>query len=312
MSDIFHEEAPQPKLGGMTRQRRQRGQNGLGEIMAKPSDAQGPPTAKAIVEAEVVLPPAEPAAQPEAGPASPTGVTAERAGLPGPPVSGQTVASGEDNGQVLLAAPVELARGLPHPDTLPAVPVAVPQPPTSDVSQPAAATIGAQLSAPPRAPRTPQPGKRQPAKRRPPKPSAQYGMATESGPTRQVNVYILPTALREARRMKDDGLPYAQLALNALDWALDQGILYGLIEDRLAIRRPVGSRFPPRVTRRTQPNQEEGSRVLWPVPLTEAEIAVVDDFRIEVGAKHRSTVIAAAVEAYLRPDDDLPHSQDEE
>ncbi|WP_433358897.1 hypothetical protein [Streptosporangium sp. CA-115845] len=86
--------------------------------------------------------------------------------------------------------------------------------------------------------------------------------------------------------------------MDAIEWALDEGVLEHLVRRRTSRTRPAGGRFPGRRIGRSR--AEEGvSRVPWPVQLDTAQHDVLTEIMAEVGIRHKSALIGAAVEAYL-------------
>ncbi|WP_231647483.1 hypothetical protein [Planomonospora sphaerica] len=152
-----------------------------------------------------------------------------------------------------------------------------------------------------------------PRKQRKPVITAQAPAVQSTGmKARQVNAYILPNTYDAALTLAtQQGVLYADIAMDAIEWALDQGILEHLVRERTSRTRPAGGRFPGRRIGRSK--AEEGtSRVPWPVQFDDAQRVVLKEIMDEVGIRHMSTVIGAAVEAYLSDDegDERAHEGD--
>ncbi|WP_346103639.1 hypothetical protein [Nonomuraea maheshkhaliensis] len=100
-----------------------------------------------------------------------------------------------------------------------------------------------------------------------------------------------------------EGIEYAQLAMDAIDHFLSEGMLSFLVRARLEVSRPNGSHFPPRRNLRSR-SKTGVRRVLWPVQFRPAELDVLNSLVSETGAEHLSTLVSVAVEAFLLDDDD--------
>ncbi|MFD8559682.1 hypothetical protein ACFV1N_20575 [Streptosporangium canum] len=100
-----------------------------------------------------------------------------------------------------------------------------------------------------------------------------------------------------------EGTFFGDIAMNAIDWALDEGILTRLVERRTSHTRPAGGRFPGRRIARSK--AEEGtSRVPLPVQFSPEQRQVLTEIMNDVGSRHMSTVIGAALEHFLADDQD--------
>jgi hypothetical protein len=110
----------------------------------------------------------------------------------------------------------------------------------------------------------------------------------------QISVYLTPSTVAAARRARTrTGGTNADIALDAIDAHANQ--LAKLIAERHISHRPE-SLFP---ARRTPPRPGGVRRMLWSCKLTEAELEVIDRLVDEHGARSRSELIAAALEANL-------------
>ncbi|MEV5559514.1 hypothetical protein AB0L44_38175 [Nonomuraea wenchangensis] len=120
----------------------------------------------------------------------------------------------------------------------------------------------------------------------------------------QVSIYVTPKVKERAREMsRAEGIEYAQLAMDAIDHYLTEGVLGVLVQARLEVSRPNGSRFPPRRNLRSR-SKAGIRRVLWPVQFRPAELDILTELVEETGAEHLSTLVSVAVEAYLLDDDE--------
>ncbi|MET8992809.1 hypothetical protein ABZW49_45805 [Nonomuraea wenchangensis] len=115
---------------------------------------------------------------------------------------------------------------------------------------------------------------------------------------------MTPKVKERAREMsRAEGIEYAQLAMDAIDHYLTEGVLGVLVQARLEVSRPNGSRFPPRRNLRSR-SKAGIRRVLWPVQFRPAELDILTELVEETGAEHLSTLVSVAVEAYLLDDDE--------
>ncbi|MDM4723464.1 hypothetical protein QTQ03_29215 [Micromonospora sp. WMMA1363] len=121
-------------------------------------------------------------------------------------------------------------------------------------------------------------------------------------PSLQVSIYLDRDAAAAAKRLSAARtVTYATIVMDAIDVAIDSDMLEQVVRDRQIVERPAGSRFPPRrASRRPSRNVGGPSRVLWPVQLTNSELAVLEDLVGQVGAASRSALVSAAVEWYIQ------------
>lgn len=122
--------------------------------------------------------------------------------------------------------------------------------------------------------------------------------------TEKSSVYLLPEAIIKARTLKQEGNSFAETATNALDAALDKGLLEHLVRRRRQVERPANSRFPARrAVRKTTKRPSPGSsRTTWQPRFSMAELRVIDAMQTQVGAQSRSELISVAVEWFLLPE----------
>ncbi|MEV4113296.1 hypothetical protein [Nonomuraea sp. NPDC049695] len=144
----------------------------------------------------------------------------------------------------------------------------------------------------------------QPGPRPAPRTIAATGASSSAYQTpEQVSIYVKPEAKERARVLsRDEGIEYAQLAMDAIDHFLTENMLTFLVRARLEVSRPNGSRFPPRRNLRSK-SKPGIRRVLWPVQFRPAELDILNDLVQDTGAEHLSTLVSVAVEAYLLDDD---------
>ncbi|WP_156325727.1 hypothetical protein [Nonomuraea sp. SBT364] len=144
--------------------------------------------------------------------------------------------------------------------------------------------------------------------RRSPAPKAVVAESSAYQTPEQVSIYVTPSAKERARAMsRIEGIEYAQLAMDAIDHFLGEGMLSFLVRTRLEVSRPNGSHFPPRRNLRSR-SKTGVRRVLWPVQFRPAELEVLNNLVIDTGAEHLSTLVSVAVEAYLLDDDEATPS----
>ncbi|MER7367432.1 hypothetical protein [Nonomuraea wenchangensis] len=144
----------------------------------------------------------------------------------------------------------------------------------------------------------------QPAARRAPVPVDEPSPTSAYQTPEQVSIYVTPKVKERAREMsRAEGIEYAQLAMDAIDHYLTEGVLGVLVQARLEVSRPNGSRFPPRRNLRSR-SKAGIRRVLWPVQFRPAELDILTELVEETGAEHLSTLVSVAVEAYLLDDDE--------
>jgi hypothetical protein len=154
--------------------------------------------------------------------------------------------------------------------------------------------------------RAPRPAARppQPSARRSPPAKTVVDASSAYQTPEQVSIYVTPNTKERARAMsRAEGIEYAQLAMDAIDHFLSEGMLAFLVRARLEVSRPNGSHFPPRRNLRSR-SKAGIRRVLWPVQFRPAELDILSDLVGETGAEHLSTLVSVAVEAYLLDDDD--------
>uniref|UniRef100_UPI003F493BFA hypothetical protein n=1 Tax=Nonomuraea bangladeshensis TaxID=404385 RepID=UPI003F493BFA len=157
-------------------------------------------------------------------------------------------------------------------------------------------------------PRRQAPRAAQPNARRSPAPKAVAAESSAYQTPEQISIYVTPAAKERARAMsRIEGIEYAQIAMDAIDHFLGEGMLSFLVRARLEVSRPDGSRFPPRRNLRSR-SKTGVRRVLWPVQFRPAELDVLNNLVSETGAEHLSTLVSVAVEAYLLDDDDTDPS----
>jgi hypothetical protein len=127
----------------------------------------------------------------------------------------------------------------------------------------------------------------------------------EPDDTFQTSVYLSALARGALRRAsKRTGKPLGEIAMDAVDWALDLGILQSLVDRQHIEPRAEGSVFPPRRTRRATRRKgvdNQQSKVLQQVFFTAAQLAAADRLKEEHGAQSRSVLLGTAIEAYLFP-----------
>ncbi|WP_155980945.1 hypothetical protein [Nocardia sp. CNY236] len=123
----------------------------------------------------------------------------------------------------------------------------------------------------------------------------------------RVSVYITSAALKEARK---SGMIRGALVIEAVERALEEEVLQGLIKLREKGVPRQGSRFPARPQSRRLTSRAFGAktRTLWQPAFSEEEIIELDAIMEEVGAKNRSQLISIAVEWYLTPNATLGDS----
>ncbi|MEV4286291.1 hypothetical protein AB0K40_12390 [Nonomuraea bangladeshensis] len=144
----------------------------------------------------------------------------------------------------------------------------------------------------------------QAAARRAPAPVAEPSPTSAYQTPEQVSIYVTPKVKERAREMsRAEGIEYAQLAMDAIDHYLTEGVLGFLVQARLEVSRPNGSRFPPRRNLRSR-SKAGVRRVLWPVQFRPAELDILTELVEETGAEHLSTLVSVAVEAYLLDDEE--------
>lgn len=114
----------------------------------------------------------------------------------------------------------------------------------------------------------------------------------------RVSVYLSQAAALAARRTE---LVRGALAIEAVEAAMERGVLPLLIKIRGGGVKKQGSRFPARTHSRrvTKPARGVSTRTLWQPSFTAEEIRVLDEILDEVGAESRSQLISVAVEWYL-------------
>ncbi|MEU8272466.1 hypothetical protein AB0B89_35615, partial [Sphaerisporangium sp. NPDC049002] len=129
------------------------------------------------------------------------------------------------------------------------------------------------------------------------------GEDLEEEVSQQINVYILPEAVRRARALCDSrGLEHSDIAMDALDDAIEQEILGVLLEARQVRGRPKGSTFPARKRRR--PKAQQGiRRSVWPIQFSQSQIDILDELKKQYGTRYTSELISVAVEAHLLDDE---------
>ncbi|MFF4777481.1 hypothetical protein ACFY05_31960 [Microtetraspora fusca] len=277
MTNLLGHEAPKPNLGGLGRRRRTGALDNLvGDTTTET------PEAPAEVPAATVDAPAVPVEPP---------APATLEGQEEPPTESE--ASPADQAPTAPLEPAEApvaVESQEEPEEQETAAQAAPEAP-QDAEQP---------------PTSKKPEREKPKKaataRKPAPRQARPAPVAAALPTkgRQINVYITPEAYALAER---DGRLYAEIAMDAIEWALDEGILGHLVEERTSRTRPAGGRFPGRRLARSRP--EEGtSRVPWPTQFSPDQRAVLEEIKTEVGVRHLSALIGAAVEGYLTAEDD--------
>ncbi len=119
-------------------------------------------------------------------------------------------------------------------------------------------------------------------------------------PTQQTPIYIDSAILGKVKKLTQvEQITYATVVMDAIDAALESGLLEGLVRARQVVERHEGSRFPARRASRRRARGSGSSRVLWPVQMTEEERAVLGDLEAETAAPSRSALVSAAVEWYV-------------
>lgn len=128
--------------------------------------------------------------------------------------------------------------------------------------------------------------------------------AAEADDTFQTSVYLPALARGAARRESGKtGKPGAEIAMDAVDWALKEGILQALVDRQHTEPREEGSIFPARRTRRSARRKSSGQprKVLMQVFFTDAELEVLDGLKEDYGAHSRSVLVGVAIDAYFYP-----------
>lgn len=128
--------------------------------------------------------------------------------------------------------------------------------------------------------------------------------AAEADDTFQTSVY-LPALTRGAVRRESGktGKPLAEIAMDAIDWTLKEGVLQALVDRQHTEPREEGSVFPARRTRRSARRKSSGQprKVLMQVFFTDAELEVLDGLKEDYGAHSRSVLVGVAIDAYFYP-----------
>ena len=145
---------------------------------------------------------------------------------------------------------------------------------------------------------SPKPAK--PSARKPKKPAPSAAdLEDVSDTTTQVQVYLMPWAIKTARALaREEGLTNADIAYDAIDASGDS--LRDLVRIRVIDRRPDGSAFPGRSTRRRpRHGSSGGARALWSLQATPKEREVLERLAHDTGAESISQLVSTAVESFL-------------
>ncbi|TDD13021.1 hypothetical protein [Nonomuraea diastatica] len=320
-SEFFEDKPPQPKLSGMSRARGRRGTSGLSALIAQPSSDPAPETGPETGSRTELPPSTPPVDQPKSSQAAL--VAAAPPVAPAPevvvPEAPRQVSPPRAESSARTAVEIEA----PKPE-VPSTPRVEPTPRVLDQEaeqhqeREAAASRPDDHGAPPDTLSEPDPPSAQvpakarrqasraaqPGARRSPAPKAVVAESSAYQTPEQISIYVTPSAKERARAMsRIEGIEYAQLAMDAIDHFLGEGMLSFLVRARLEVSRPNGSHFPPRRNLRSR-SKTGVRRVLWPVQFRPAELDVLNSLVSETGAEHLSTLVSVAVEAYLLDDDD--------
>jgi hypothetical protein len=131
---------------------------------------------------------------------------------------------------------------------------------------------------------------------------AELAEPAQAAATFQVSVYLLPTAVKAADRLRRSRRSVnAAVAFDALDARKNE--LRELVTARkTGLARPADSMFPSRLSNSTRgAAAQQGRRQLWSFQATEAELDILDQLCEDTGATSRSELVSVAMEAHLLP-----------